>query len=633
MLVKQNAISQDQLVAALQIQHQLNVPLGQVLLQQGWIDSATLFATLAEQSDTQPVDIIENPADTDLVNLAPYETWLSLGVMPWRLSQGVILVASSTGRLPEQARKILKKTGRELRIIHVDRWSIVQSLCRQYPEQMTTDATFRVAERLSCRTWRLRHRLAAAVPALAILLLCTISLSFGMALLTILATTSLLLFAGLRAAGFIAQMSSGGANMSTNIDNQPPPLPDKLPKVSVLVPLYREAELATKLVKKILNLSYPKSRLQVILVLEQDDPVTHQVLQETDLPFWIQTATVPNIGRLRTKPRALNYALKLSDGDIIGVWDAEDAPAKNQIECVVSQFTAAPRNVVCLQGILDYYNWNANWLTRCFTIEYSSWFRVVLPGLARIGLPLPLGGTTMFIRRSALDILDGWDAHNVTEDADLGIRIYRYGWQTQMLNSVTREEATSRPWAWVRQRSRWLKGFMMTYVAHMRQPRRLWRELGLWRFLGVQAFFLGTCGQFLLAPVVWSFWISAFGGFHPAGQVLPSQLMVACAILFLTAELTNMAIGWVSVGRPGRRRLRNYLPTMMAYYLLGSIAGFKALYELIFAPFFWDKTNHGHDLCNDIPIDMPSDTPNAESPDEIMPPTTESPRHRGPPLS
>jgi len=223
------------------------------------------------------------------------------------------------------------------------------------------------------------------------------------------------------------------------------------------------------LIELLQALNYPRSHLEIILLSEQTDPQTRALLNKTPLPRWIKILNVPQ-GQVQTKPRAMNYALPFCQGDIIGIYDEEDAPEPDQLIKVAAQFAHAPQDVVCLQGRLDFYNTHSNWLGRCFTIEYATWFRVILPGLARLGGVIPLGGTTLFFRRSALDHLQGWDAHNVTEDADLGVRLSRHGWRCDILDSTTFEEANNRPLAWVKQRSRWLKGYAMTYFVHMRNP-------------------------------------------------------------------------------------------------------------------------------------------------------------------
>ncbi len=361
-----------------------------------------------------------------------------------------------------------------------------------------------------------------------------------------------------------------------------------------MVPLYEEREIADALISRLRRLTYPKALLDVILVLEERDDVTRAALDRVELPSWIRAIEVPERGKLTTKPRAMNYALDFCRGDIVGVWDAEDAPMPDQLEMVARTFAQAPDEVVCLQGVLDYYNPRTNWRSRCFTIEYSGWFRVILPGIARLGLVVPLGGTTFFFRRDKLLELGGWDAHNVTEDADLGVRLCRAGYRTEIVNTTTYEEANFRAWPWVKQRSRWLKGFMVTYLVHMRAPQRLLRDLGLRRFLGVQAFFLGTLGQFLLAPVLWLFWLVTLGLPHPFQDVIAANVLTGCIVLFITAEIVNILVGALGANACNRRFLIPWVPTMALYFPLGVLAAYKALWELIVNPFFWDKTQHGH---------------------------------------
>ena len=362
-----------------------------------------------------------------------------------------------------------------------------------------------------------------------------------------------------------------------------------------LVPLYREPEVADILIQRLEKLRYPRALLDVLLILEEDDLVTSSALARVTLPPWMRVIPVPD-GRPRTKPRAMNYALDFARGQIIGIYDAEDAPDPDQIDRVVARFATAPPELVCLQGVLDYYNPRQNWLARCFTIEYAAWFRVMMPGMQRLGLAIPLGGTTLFFRRAALEKLGGWDAHNVTEDADLGFRLARHGFRTEMIATTTGEEANCHPLPWVKQRSRWLKGYMVTYLVHMRAPLLLLRQLGPWRFLGYQTHFITALSQFMLAPVLWSFWLVLMGLPHPLDGLIPKGPLIAMARLFLLVEILTIASGLLAVSGPAHRHLLFWVPTLHFYFPLGVLAVYKALYELIFAPFFWDKTAHGHSL-------------------------------------
>jgi cellulose synthase/poly-beta-1,6-N-acetylglucosamine synthase-like glycosyltransferase len=360
----------------------------------------------------------------------------------------------------------------------------------------------------------------------------------------------------------------------------------------MLVPLYNETAIADHLLARLADLDYPRELLDICLVLEADDQTTRATLGRTTLPRGIRAITVPT-GQIKTKPRALNYALDFARGDVIGVWDAEDAPAAYQLHSVAKGFANTPSDVVCLQGKLDYYNASSSWLTRCFTIEYASWFRVILPGLQRLGLAVPLGGTTLFFKKDALHALGGWDAHNVTEDADLGIRLARHGYRTQLIDTVTEEEANGRAWPWVKQRSRWLKGYAITYGVHMRDPVRLWRDLGAWRFFGVQLLFLGTLSQFVLAPLLWTFWLPVLGFAHPLATVLPSWAFWALAGLFITSEIIGWLVAYVALRKANKRWLFKWAFSLTLYFPLGALAAYKGIYELIAKPFYWDKTAHG----------------------------------------
>jgi cellulose synthase/poly-beta-1,6-N-acetylglucosamine synthase-like glycosyltransferase len=362
------------------------------------------------------------------------------------------------------------------------------------------------------------------------------------------------------------------------------------------VALYRESNIAARLVQRLGRIDYPRDRLEIILVLEEDDHLTRAALLQTRLPPWMRLLTVPG-GTLKTKPRALNYALPFCQGSIIGVYDAEDAPDPDQIRAVVRRFADCGPEVACLQGVLDFYNPARNWLSRAFTVEYAVWFRVVLPGLSRLGLPVPLGGTTLFFRRSALEAVGGWDAHNVTEDADLGIRLVRHGYRTDIIASVTREEANCRAWPWVRQRSRWIKGYMMTWRVHMRRPRLLWQTLGAKGFIAFNVLFLGSIAQAALFPALLLLWAVSLGFSHPLLHLLPPGGTLVLFGLGLLSEAVRLALAVTGLRARGRKLPLAWVVLPHLVQPLACLAAGKALWEMIRRPFYWDKTQHG--LCSD----------------------------------
>ncbi|MEL6532629.1 MAG: glycosyltransferase family 2 protein, partial [Pseudomonadota bacterium] len=365
------------------------------------------------------------------------------------------------------------------------------------------------------------------------------------------------------------------------------------PTITILVPLFEEREIAGALLDRISRLDYPRDRLDVIFILEACDTTTQEALAAGTLPHWARAIIVPD-GQPRTKPRALNYALPFARGTIIGIYDAEDCPEPDQLLAVTRRFSAAPPELACLQGQLDYYNATHNWISRCFTLEYASWFRLLLPGVARLGLIVPLGGTTLFLRKKALLDVGGWDAHNVTEDAELGLRLARAGYRTDLIATTTFEEANSELWPWIKQRSRWLKGYAITWATAMRQPRRLLRELGWKRFLGLQVQLGGTVIGFLTAPLIWSLAAIPLGLWHPlapwigpvAGQVLVWGFAASLAV--------TLSVAWLACRAPHLRALRWWLPALTLYFPLASAAMVVALSDLLWRPFHWVKTAHGH---------------------------------------
>jgi cellulose synthase/poly-beta-1,6-N-acetylglucosamine synthase-like glycosyltransferase len=289
-----------------------------------------------------------------------------------------------------------------------------------------------------------------------------------------------------RCAGVIAILSRG--DQRSPPDNRPagpiaPPSPKPLPRYAVLVPLYKEAEVAGQLVKSLEALDYPKKCLQISFIVEHDDEETRSAIAACMLPDHMRVVVVPD-GTPRTKPRALNYALADAIGEYVVVFDAEDLPDPDQLRRALEVLQSNPGRIGCVQARLEIYNPGKSFFTRQFTIEYSALFCAILPALERLGIPVPLGGTSNHFPREVVEHAGGWDAFNVTEDADLGIRLARLGYEVRVLNATTREEAPQTFTIWFRQRTRWLKGWMQTYLVHMREPGRLLRDLGPYRFAG-----------------------------------------------------------------------------------------------------------------------------------------------------
>ena len=550
----------------------------------------SLLNALSHQHRVMALCPDTTPRDPDQGSLLPLEFCLQNTVMPWMRIGETLVVAGTDPTSFERLAAPVERLFGPVMFAVASEGDIHDAIAEHHAESLVQAAENKVPPEESCRdinamtTRRALYALALLIPA--VWLLVVSPAAFFSAVLG-LAIFSLVLNQLLKLTAAIATLVPDKDNATAAPEAQ------KLPLVSVLVPLFQEENIATILVKRLQALRYPKSRLDVVLVLEAEDDKTRKTLAKTTLPPWMRVIRVPK-GTVLTKPRALNFALNFCKADIVGIYDAEDAPDPDQIDRVVAHFRTAPPDVACVQGILDFYNPKSNWLARCFDIEYVTWFRLILPGLARLKLVLPLGGTTLFIRRSVLEEVHGWDAHNVTEDADLGIRLARYGYRTDWLPTVTREEANNRLWPWIRQRSRWLKGYMITYLVHMRSPVRLMQDLGTWKFLGFQVLFLATILQFALAPLIWSFWLVLLGVPHPVADHIGSLGTISLVSVFLMSEAISIGTSCLAVARSSHDRLFAWIPTMMFYFPLGVLALYKGLFELIARPFYWDKTSHGH---------------------------------------
>jgi len=413
---------------------------------------------------------------------------------------------------------------------------------------------------------------------------------------------------------------------------------DDLPVYTILLPLYKEACIAEKIVRRINALDYPKDKLDVKLLLEENDEETRKAVASCTLPPWFEAIVVPD-SQPKTKPRACNYGLRAARGELCVIFDAEDRPDADQLKKAALAFRRSPANLACIQAKLNYYNAGQNLLTRLFTIEYSTTFDMMLPGQSLMRLPLPLGGTSNHFRTPILREIGGWDPFNVTEDCDLGIRIYEKGCYTSVLESTTWEEANSRPWNWIRQRSRWVKGFIQTHFVHTRSLPRTISRLG-WR--GTIGFFLGVGAGSLMMVVNVFYWLIAliylgllwhgaahglslgqmiigphdlhgYDGVAVAGMRLEawplfywgtqenpwwagsSVLLFIVSATLLLANFMFIAIHLAACVRRGFYRLIPYSLLMPFYWVMISVAAWKGLWQFFTKPFYWEKTIHGLD--------------------------------------
>ena len=370
--------------------------------------------------------------------------------------------------------------------------------------------------------------------------------------------------------------------------------PDHYPVYTVLVPLFKEPEpVVGSIISAIKDLDYPKNKLDIIFLFEKHDTDTLKIAKKLRPPSSWRFFIVPN-GTPTTKPKACNYGLSFSRGEYLVIYDAEDIPEPDQLKKALYAFQNSPDDYGCFQAFLNYYNKDENFLTRMFTLEYTYWFDYLLSGLYKYRLPIPLGGTSNHFKIGVLKNILGWDPYNVTEDADLGIRMSAENKRVGVINSTTYEEANSRPGNWIRQRSRWIKGYIQTSLVYNRHPLKLIRTLGFKRWASFQMIVTGTPFTFLINPIMWLLflvWIIT-----NQLSVLPQipEIITISGTISLIAGNTIMIV--LNLAAAFSRKYYNLMPFALLnpfYWILHSVAAYKALWQFLFRPFYWEKTTHG----------------------------------------
>jgi glycosyltransferase XagB len=370
-------------------------------------------------------------------------------------------------------------------------------------------------------------------------------------------------------------------------DGQPAAVADAdLPRYTILIPAYQEQDVIGGMVRCLEKLDYPKDRLEALILVERRDHATKQAIRDAGPAEFIRIVEIPP-GKPQTKPRSCNAGLLLAKGDLIVIFDAEDRPDPGQLRLVAGHFAAADDTLACVQAKLMVSNADQSFITRQFALEYCLRYELTLPGLARLGLPIPLGGTSNHFRTRLLRELGGWDAWNVTEDADLGMRCSALGYRVEVADSVTYGEMPHRVKAWTKQRTRWLKGFMLTALVHTRNPARTWRTFGRAGTVTMLTFMVGTPLLYLAQPVSLAIWASGYHGLDATHlPVSLTMTIIQSAIFVVWTALV------VAAARKYKLTSAVFAPLLPAYWVMHWTASWRGLYQLIRAPFLWEKTAH-----------------------------------------
>ncbi len=596
LLVGRRVITLPQLDEAADLAERWNVRLGDALLSRNWMDSRLYYETYAQNFDLPFVDLIAEPPDEELLLAADADLYASRLTMPWRRRDDRLLIATAEPG-PQTLLFARERWGAGIEFVVVSKFDIIVTLQTAFAGTMSHRAVFELAEldpEMSARTVFTAPQLLVFY-ALASAIMGGLALAPLATLIVLNIAISIFYLGNFVFKGILVSIGGGrSAEIDETVAVEARALKtEDLPVFTVLVPMFREAAMLPRLAQALRELDYPLGKLDIKIVLEAGDAETIEAARSLGLEGVFEIVIVPEL-EPQTKPKACNFALRFARGEYLVIYDAEDRPEPDQLRKVVATFRRSPPHTACLQCRLNYYNADENWLTRMFTLDYALWFDQVLPGLERLNMPIPLGGTSNHFRTDVLRELHAWDPFNVTEDADLGIRIGQKGYRVGVVDSTTFEEASCRTGQWLGQRSRWIKGYMQTLLVHTRRPMQLVRNTGLLGFLGFIFFIGGTVLAGLLNPIFWVFyaiWLAASAA--NIDVIFPQSLLFLCLFNLLAG---NGAFTYLIMLAPIRRGWLGLIPysfTLFGYWVLISVAAYKALWQLLRDPFFWEKTPHG----------------------------------------
>lgn len=594
LLTDAGLITQPQLQEALRKQAKWGSRLGDIILSMGWAKPLDFYNVLAGHFQLDFVNLIDQPVDNSLFENSESGTYAQHLFIPWRRRDGILWIATADPTSPELKRRF--KNQLDVGFVITSKFDILWELQRIAGTSFSEKAVHQLADRNpdhSASTVVTAAQKRVLLIVLIALIACFVWDAVAMAIImnAVLSAWMLVSF-GFRT--ILCWMSCADHIGLFITREEVEDLRDAdLPIYSILVPMYKEPTVLPILTAALRNMDYPRSKLDIKLVFEENDLETIQAAKDLALDATFEIVRVPK-SIPRTKPKACNYALRLVRGKYLTIYDAEDKPEPDQLKKAVIAFKKLGDRTGCVQSRLNYFNAEENWLTRMFTLEYSLWFDMFLPALDRLRVPIPLGGTSNHFDLDKLREVGAWDPFNVTEDADLGLRFAALGYHVGVINSVTYEEANSRLDNWIRQRSRWVKGYIQTWLVNMRHPIALFKRVGATGYCSLQLFVGGSIVSALAYPfmvipfLIWIF--TRTSSLHP---FFPTPILIICMLNLIVGNSCLIYLSMLAVAKRRDYKLLPHALTIPGYWLLQSIAAYKGLWQLITRPFYWEKTTHG----------------------------------------
>ncbi|MGZ4488351.1 MAG: glycosyltransferase [Nocardioides sp.] len=597
MLTRSGLVTDDQLQRAMLEYSRTGDPLGDILVAHEAISEDVLVAALSEVHQMQRVGLAEFEPDLDVARMLPEPLALRLQVVPVAATDDLVLLAVARPLDAESTALVEEALGSPFRQLLANRTELDQLLQRVHSPgyaEISTHALMELRPDESAHVVISGGQKVALVCTLIVVVLCLVVWPVKTVIGLVAFCSFLYLVVSFYK--FRLTLRALGTHLETDVtDDEIAALDERhLPMYTILVPLYKEAGILPRLVRDLNALDYPRTRLDVKLLCEEDDEETVEAIRSMALPPHFHLVVVPD-SLPKTKPKACNYGLQLATGHYCVIFDAEDRPDPDQLKKAVIAFDRVHPNVVCVQAKLNHFNQDQNLLTAWFANEYSMHFELVLPAMGAAESPIPLGGTSNHFITAKLRELGAWDPFNVTEDADLGIRLHREGYRTAMIDSTTLEEANSQVPNWIRQRSRWNKGYIQTWLVHMRSPMSLLSQTG---FRGFMSFNLTMGSAFLLLinPIFWgltTLYVLTRAGFIE--QLFPGIVFYAASAMLFVGNFVFVYLNVAGSLQRGEFGLTRTALLSPLYWGLMSWAAWKGFIQLFTNPFYWEKTTHGLD--------------------------------------
>lgn len=593
--VHNKIVNEEEIQQALQLQEATGGRLGDIILAMTSMRALDYYKALAEHYQIEFIDLLSSPTNQNLFVDSDKDMYFRKELIPIRKKAGIVTVATCNPS-PAQFEFIKRYWGKDTQIVCTSRFDVLSILQRHYKNDYLSHAidklvttNIELSSKFTMCTWQRLFLLFVFVWCIYYASVKPINFLVNLNIFLMIGVAGIILYK------IILSAVTFTINFRTKKTKKELLQQDNLPIYSIFVPLFQEKEVTLRhLFFNLSKIDYPKHKLDIKILLEQDDLETIAILKELKVPSYFEFLYIP-LGIPRTKAKACNYGLQFARGEYLTLYDAEDKPDPLQLRIALDTFTKyKDENLAVVQSRLNFYNSYDNWLTTMFAIEYTYWFDLLLPALEFLNTPIPLGGTSNHFKTQILRDINAWDPYNVAEDADIGIRIHRLGYTSRVIDSTTYEEANCKLGNWIKQRTRWIKGYMQTYLVHMHNPYKLWRSLGTSGFIGFHLFIGGTILTNLCNIVLWFvFFLSLIVSSSTVSYLFPANILYLAQINFIAGSLCVIILNTLGVLRRKKYKMLLFTLTSPIYWLFMSIASYRAIYQLVFKPSHWEKTEHG----------------------------------------